>query len=99
MVTLTDADTDAALERGRAARLREPRAESACYDRQLDRLVVELTNGCTFAFPPRLVQGLQAATGDQLVQVVALTLCFSAKCSSSMARSRANAARASSVRP
>jgi hypothetical protein len=27
---------------------------------------VELTNGCAFAFPPRLVQGLEQATDDQL---------------------------------
>ena len=27
---------------------------------------MELTNGCTFAFPPRLVQGLEAASDDEL---------------------------------
>lgn len=30
---------------------------------------VELTNGCTFALPPRLAQGLETATEDQLAQV------------------------------
>jgi hypothetical protein len=69
MAQLTDAQIDAALERGKAARLHEPRANSARYDRQLDRVVVELTNGCTFAFPPRLAQGLETATADQLAAV------------------------------
>ena len=32
-------------------------------------MVVELTNGCTFAFPPRLAQGLEGAAVEQLAQV------------------------------
>jgi hypothetical protein len=72
MAELTGAQIDAALERGKAARLREPRAAAARYDRQLDRVVVELTNGCTFTFPPRLAQGLEEATEDQLAQVEVL---------------------------
>jgi hypothetical protein len=35
-------------------------------------VIVELTNGCTFAFPPHLAQGLEAATDDQLDQVEVL---------------------------
>jgi hypothetical protein len=66
---LTDAQIDAALERGRKTRLHEPRAAAARYDRQLGRVIIELTNGCTFAFPPRLAQGLEAATEGQLSQV------------------------------
>ena len=58
MNELTDAQIDAALARGKAARLHEPRAATARYDRARERVVVELTNGCTFAFPPRLAQGL-----------------------------------------
>ena len=69
MAEPTDAEIDAALERGEAARLHEPRATAARYDRQLDRVGGELTNGCTFAFPPRLAQGLEDATEDQLAQV------------------------------
>jgi hypothetical protein len=69
MVQLTDAQIDAALERGKVARLCEPRGTAARYDRQLDRIIVELTNGCTFAFPPRFAQGLENATEDQLAQV------------------------------
>lgn len=69
MADLTDTEINAALERDAAARQREPRAAAARYDRQLGRVIVELTNGCTFAFPPRLAQGLENATEDQLAQV------------------------------
>jgi hypothetical protein len=66
---LTDAEINAAAERGRIARHSELRAASARYDRRLDRVIVELTNGCTFAFPPRFAQGLENATADQLAAV------------------------------
>lgn len=66
MADLTDVEIDAALERGRVARQTEPRAAAARYDRKNDRIVVELTNGCTFAFPPRMAQGLETATDDEL---------------------------------
>jgi hypothetical protein len=69
MAEMSDAQIDAALRRGQSARVHEPRADAARYDRQLDRVVVELTNGCTFAFPPRLAQGLEAATAEQLAEV------------------------------
>jgi len=72
MAEPTDDQIDAALARGEAARLAEPRAASARYDRQLDRVIVDLTNGCTFAFPPRLAQGLETATADELAQVEVL---------------------------
>lgn len=66
MAELTDAEIDAALERGRLAELSEPRAETVRYDRRNSRIIVELTNGCTFAFPPRLAQGLEAASDEEL---------------------------------
>jgi hypothetical protein len=69
MAVMTDAQIDAALRRGQDARQYEPRASAARYDRCPDRVIVELTNGCTFTFPPRLVQGLHSATADQLAQV------------------------------
>lgn len=69
MSELTDAAIDAAIERGKAARLHEPRAATARYDRERHRIIVELTNECTFAFPPHLAQGLEDATADQLAQV------------------------------
>ncbi len=39
------------------------------YDKRSGRIVVALTNGCTFAFPPRLAQGLEEASSDQLAAV------------------------------
>jgi hypothetical protein len=74
MVDITDAQIDAALERGKLALETEPRAATARYDRQLDRVIVDLTNGCTFAFPPRIAQGLETATADQLAEVEILGL-------------------------
>lgn len=69
MVDLTDAEIAAAQERGRIARQTEPRATSARYDRKNGRVIVDLTNGCTFAFPPRMAQGLETATDDELDSV------------------------------
>ena len=59
MAEPTDDQIDAALARGKAARLAEPRAASARYDRQLDLVIVDLTSGCTFAFRPAWRRGLR----------------------------------------
>jgi Protein of unknown function (DUF2442) len=58
-----------AIERGRIARQTGPRAASVRYDSALGRVIVELTNGCTFSFPPRLAQGLEAANDARLAEV------------------------------
>ena len=63
-----DAITDA-IERGHVVRAGEPRATSARYERASGRIVVELANGSTFAFPARLVQGLEQADEDRIGQV------------------------------
>jgi hypothetical protein len=68
-VDLTDQEIDAAIEHGRVARMNEPRARTARYDRKSARIIVDLTNGCTFAFPPALAEGLDTATEAQLAQV------------------------------
>jgi hypothetical protein len=72
MAELTDEEIAAAMERGRIAEATEPRAKSARYDRKSGRIVVELKNGCVFAFPARLAQGLENATDDQLDEVEVL---------------------------
>ena len=74
MVELTQAAIETAEARGRESLKAEPRAATVRYDARLDRVVVELTNGCTFAFPPRLAQGLETATADQLSEVEVLGL-------------------------
>lgn len=69
MVELTADEFAAANARGQDYFNHHPVARSARYDHGNDRIVIELTNGCAFAFPPRLVQGLQDASPDQLAQV------------------------------
>jgi Protein of unknown function (DUF2442) len=68
-VELTDAQIEAAMERGRIAQETEPRATFARYDRKSGRIIVELTSGATFAFPPELVEGLCDGTPEQLAEV------------------------------
>jgi len=66
MVEQSDITFLAAEERGRIAAQTEPRAARARYDRRRGRIVVALTNGCSFTFPPRLAQGLENASDEQL---------------------------------
>ena len=69
MVELTDTEVDAALEHGQIAKQSEPRALACRYDAMSKRVIVELTNGCIFAFPAYLGQGLEHASDEQLTQV------------------------------
>lgn len=62
----------AARERERIADETEPRAESAWYDRGSERVFMELKNGCLFAFPAQLGQGLRGASHEQLSAVEVL---------------------------
>ncbi|MCL1464389.1 DUF2442 domain-containing protein [Argonema galeatum] len=47
----------------------EPRAKSAYYDANCDRIVIELRNGASFLFPPQLVQGLAGSSANDLAEV------------------------------
>lgn len=69
MADLTDAQFKAAEARGRKALESEPRASAAQYDRATGRVVVDLANGCTYAFPAQLVQDLHGAGHDDLAGV------------------------------
>ena len=69
MVELTREELAAARAAGRLRRATEAHAKSARYDRKSDRIVVELESGATFAFPPRLVEGLTEATSDELADI------------------------------
>ena len=69
MADLTDEEVEAANERGRIAMATTPRAKTARYDRGQDRIVVDLVTGATFAFPPRLLQGFDTATPDEIAEV------------------------------
>lgn len=67
-VDLSDAQFAAAQERGRIAAQIEPSAARVRYDRRRGRMVIALTNGCTFTFPPHLAQGLENASDDEIAQ-------------------------------
>ena len=69
MAELTDADIAAANERGRIIRETLPHAAAVRYDDAADRIVIDLTNGATFAFPPRLAQGLENGTAEELAEM------------------------------
>jgi hypothetical protein len=68
-VELTDEDIVAANARGRIAQESEPRATAARYDAKAGRIIVELTSGATFAFPPKLAQGLCEASAAELSEI------------------------------
>ena len=63
------AQIPAARAREAADRRKGLRALSARYDRKARRVVMELTNGCLFAFPIRNFAALEAATSAQLAAV------------------------------
>jgi len=63
---------EAAAAAGRTARGEEPRAACARYDAPTRRVVIELTNGCTFLFPVDLGQGLRGADDAELAEVEVL---------------------------
>ncbi len=69
MAELTDAEIDAALERGRQIQAQEPRAAAVHFDPRTGKITLDLTNGCTFVFPARLIQGLEGAADDELAAV------------------------------
>jgi hypothetical protein len=67
--TLTDSQIDVAIARGHLTLQSEPRATKVRYDRRRQMVIVTLDNACSFAFPSRLGQGLEAATEDELANV------------------------------
>ena len=58
-----------AERRGTEMLAAEPRAKSARFDTTSGRFIVELSNGCCFAFPARLAQGLEDAPPETLAEV------------------------------
>jgi len=65
----SDRQTPAATERGQAKLTTEPRAIAARYDSASNRVIVDLTSGATFAFPPSLVEFLQDTTPEQQAKI------------------------------
>jgi hypothetical protein len=60
----------AAEARGREISSIEPRAAGARYDPASGRIVLDLVNGCLYAFPTALVQDLSGADPEALADVV-----------------------------
>ncbi|WBX83487.1 DUF2442 domain-containing protein [Sphingosinicella microcystinivorans] len=69
MAELTRETIKAANERGRIIRETQPHVAAARYDAKTDRVIVDLTNGATFAFSPRLVEGLHDASPAEIAEV------------------------------
>ena len=69
MAMLTDKQFEKAEAGGRKVLDTEPRASSARYDRRSGRVVIELLNGCAYAFPADIVQDLQGASTDDLTSI------------------------------
>jgi hypothetical protein len=63
------AQIPAARRRGAWEAARAPRATSARYDGESGRIVVNLTNGCLFAFPSELGEGLSGANSEDLAGI------------------------------
>lgn len=72
----SDGQIKAATARGEERLRTEPRALAARYDTTSGLIIVDLTNGATFAFPPRLVEGLSEATPAHLAEVEILGVGF-----------------------
>jgi hypothetical protein len=58
-----------ATTRGEAARLMEPHARSVEYDQELGRIVLNLTNDTSFAFPADFIEGLAKASPERIADV------------------------------
>ena len=72
MADISDDEIDAALRRGQEAHQNEPQAAAARYDPQAGLIIVDLTNGCSFSFPCRVVQVLADASDEQIASVEVL---------------------------
>ena len=69
MAQIEERALEEAEARGRALATREPRASTARYDQATGRVVLELTNGCAYAFPAELAQDLRGASPEALRDV------------------------------
>ena len=69
MAKMSDADLKTAETLGKAMLASEPRATAAHYDPATGRVVVDLVNGCSYAFPADLVLDLQNASDEELNSV------------------------------
>lgn len=69
MADLTEDQLTNAEAVGREMLQTEPRAIAAHFDRVAGRVVVDLVNGCAYAFPVELVQELRGASREEVAAV------------------------------
>ena len=69
MVEITDAELEDGAARGAEIMKTEPRAETASYDPETGRMIIEMVNGCTYMFPVALAQELRDADDRALADV------------------------------
>jgi hypothetical protein len=69
MIEIDDDAYAAATKRGEELAKSEPHAVSAAYEPASGCVTVALTNGCTFVFPARALQGMGSASDEELAEV------------------------------
>ena len=69
MTELTVSAINEAIERGHIAQRNKLRADAVRYDKQNNRIIIDLINGRTFAFPPYVAPELESATDEELAAV------------------------------
>lgn len=69
MATITDAELAQARQNWADERSGRPTPASVLFDETSERVIVEFTNGASFMFPARSLEGLQEATSQQLAEV------------------------------
>lgn len=69
MVEISDAELAAAKERWQEERAGCPIPVAVRFDTASARVIVDFSNGASFMFPPRALEGLQDATLEQLGDV------------------------------
>ncbi len=63
------AEIQQSREAGNALDTTEPRASAAWYSLESERVFMELKNGIVLGFPYQVLQGLESATSEELLEV------------------------------
>ncbi|MDE1995634.1 MAG: DUF2442 domain-containing protein [Rhizobiaceae bacterium] len=69
MVEITDEELAQAKRRWEAERAERPIPSSVHFDAPSERVVVDFTNGASFIFPARSLEGLEKASAEELAEV------------------------------
>lgn len=69
MVDITDEEIEAATARGEESLRNDPHAAAVRYDAKSGRLILDLTNGCTFAIPADLLQFVRDLPPEEIAKV------------------------------